>query len=82
MKIYRIIARKAGAPYVLAEEISTYRKIEGETAKHYLCNDPVIYTDLKGGCYSAPLADIVTIQDATNIIYSMGVYKIPVDLIA
>ena len=81
MKLYRIIARKPGAAFVLAEEIKSYKVLSNENKKYYLCENPVIYEDINGGCFSAALKDILTIDNTNNIIKSMGLYKIPVELI-
>ena len=81
MNIYRIIARKPGAAYIIAEKIQSYKIIEGDAKKHFLCNDPVIYEDKRGGLFSAALQDIITLKENTNIIESLGYYKIPVELI-
>lgn len=81
MNMYRIFARKAGAPYVLAEKIQSYKIIEGDAKKHFLNNDPVICIGVHGDNFSASLQDIITLEENESIIYSLGFYKIPVELI-
>ena len=64
-------------PCFIVTPIRGYSLITGDAKKGYLCENPVIYCELDGRCFSASLADIVTADYSKSRGNIGSAYRIP-----
>ena len=64
-------------PCFVVTPIRGYSLITGDAKKGYLCENPVIYTEIDGHNFSASLADIVTADYSKSRGNIGGAYRIP-----
>ena len=64
-------------PCKYIRRIKSYNILTGDSKKHFMSKNPVIYEEMDGACYSADLSEIV-LADFSKSIASIGDrYKIP-----